>query len=93
MTGTSMAAPHIAGSAALLRQAGVRDPLAIKALLLNTTDWLNWGNDQGWGYANLTRAFAQRNNVLISTLFAGRVGLYKAVANGVFYWVLGGSCG
>ena len=33
MPGTSMAAPHIAGSAALLRQAGVRDPLAIKALL------------------------------------------------------------
>lgn len=88
MPGTSMAAPHIAGAAALLRQSGVRDPLAIKALLLNTTDWLNWGNDQGWGYANLSRAFAQRNNVLTSTLSAGRVRLYKGVASGLFYSTL-----
>ncbi len=88
MPGTSMAAPHIAGSAALLRQAGVRDPLAIKALLLNTTDWLDWGNDRGWGYANLSRAFAQRSNVLTSTLSAGRVRLYKGVANGLFYSTL-----
>jgi uncharacterized protein (TIGR03437 family) len=87
-SGTSMAAPHIAGAAALLRQAGVRDPLAIKALLLNTTDWLNWGNDQGWGYANLTRAFSQRNGVLTSTLSSGRVRLYKGVTNGLFYSTL-----
>ena len=40
-SGTSMAAPHIAGAAALLRQAGVTNPLALKALLLNTTDRLN----------------------------------------------------
>ena len=88
LPGTSMAAPHIAGAAALLRQAGVRDPLAIKALLLNTTDWLNWGNDQGWGYANLTRAFSQRNGVLTSTLSSGRVRLYKDVTNGLFYSTL-----
>ena len=86
--GTSMAAPHIAGAAALLRQAGVRDPLAIKALLLNTTDRLDWSNAQGWGYANLSRAFVQRNNVLTSTLPAGRVRLYKGVANGLFYSTL-----
>lgn len=85
MPGTSMAAPHIAGAAALLRQASVRDPLAIKALLLNTTDWLNWRNDQGWGYANLSRAFTQRSNVFTSNLLSGRVRLYKGSANGLFY--------
>jgi len=88
MAGTSMAAPHIAGSAALLRQAGVQDPLAIKALLLNTTDWLYWSNDQGWGYANLARAFSQRDNVLASTLSSGRMRLYKGIANGLFYSTL-----
>jgi len=88
MYGTSMAAPHIAGSAALLRQAGVRDPLAIKALLLNTTDSLTWRQDWGWGYANLARAFTQRNNAITSALSAGRVWLYKGVANGLFYSTL-----
>lgn len=66
-TGTSMAAPHIAGAAALIRSAGVTDPLAIKALLLNTADanawdpaygW--WKRDWGWGYANLDRLYQQR---------------------------------
>ncbi|MCC7175878.1 MAG: S8 family serine peptidase [Bryobacterales bacterium] len=86
--GTSMAAPHIAGAAALLRQAGVRDPLAIKALLLNTTDWLFWRNDQGWGYANLARAFQERNGVVTPTLPANRVRLYKGQSNGLFYTTL-----
>jgi uncharacterized protein (TIGR03437 family) len=55
-TGTSMAAPHIAGSAALLRSAGVSDPLAIKAILINTTDNPGWAADSGWGFTNLDRA-------------------------------------
>jgi hypothetical protein len=47
---------HIAGAAALLESAGVADPLAIKAILINTadlqlpyydTDWTSWG---GFGY-------------------------------------------
>jgi subtilisin family serine protease len=88
MPGTSMAAPHIAGAAASLRQAGVRDQLTIKALLLNTTDWLYWGNDQGWGYANLTRAFPQRGNVVGSTLTENWVQLYKGQSNGLFYSTL-----
>ncbi len=37
-TGTSMAAPHIAGAAALLESAGISNPLAVKALLINTAD-------------------------------------------------------
>jgi len=86
--GTSMAAPHIAGSAALLRQAGVRDPLEIKALLLNTTDQLYWDKDHGWGYANLGRAFEQRRNVTIGNLASELVRLYKGTAAGLFYSTL-----
>ena len=63
-TGTSMAAPHIAGSAALLGSAGVTNPLAIKAVLINSVDrdssyvgqWVDWA---GWGYANLNSAAGQ----------------------------------
>ena len=59
MTGTSMASPHIAGSAAVLRSAGVTNALAVKAILLNTTDNTGWASDCGWGYANLTRAWQE----------------------------------
>jgi len=79
MSGTSMAAPHIAGAAALLRHAGVTNPLAIKALLLNTTDTAGWDSDRGWGYANLSQAYAQRGNVLVSSV-SNFSKLYRAAA-------------
>ncbi|BDC49415.1 hypothetical protein F183_A17310 [Bryobacterales bacterium F-183] len=69
-TGTSMATPHIAAGAALIRQAGITDPLQIKALMLNSTDETDWAADRGWGYVNLTTAFAQRtflDSLLIAT--------------------------
>ncbi len=66
--GTSMAAPHIAGAVALLRNAGVRDALAIKGLLLNTTDHYGWRPDRGWGSANLERAFAWKDFVRVNQL-------------------------
>ena len=88
ISGTSMAAPHIAGAAALLRSAGVRDPLAIKALLLNTTDTLGWDADKGWGYANLSRAYSQRNNVIVQTVSRGRVRLLKGFSSDRFYATL-----
>jgi len=58
-TGTSMATPHIAGAAALLVEAGVTDLMAVKAILINTTDAPGWASDSGWGYANLDRARGQ----------------------------------
>jgi len=81
--GTSMAAPHIAGAAALLRSAGVQDALSIKALLLNTTDTRGWASDLGWGYANLSRAFVQRQNV-VRAEFSGGSRYFTANATGIF---------
>ncbi|HBY60233.1 MAG TPA: hypothetical protein DEH78_10445, partial [Solibacterales bacterium] len=54
-TGTSMAAPAVAGAAALLRQGGVTDPLALKAVLINSSEGEGWRPDSGWGYLNLQR--------------------------------------
>lgn len=59
LSGTSMAAPHIAGAAALLANGGLSDPLAMRAALVNSTDNDGWAGDRGWGYANLTTAQTQ----------------------------------
>jgi hypothetical protein len=55
MTGTSMAAPHVAGALALLKQFGITDPVQSKALLLNSADRSSdrWKPDAGWGFLNL----------------------------------------
>lgn len=73
-TGTSMASPHVAGAAALIRHAGIRGRLGIKALLLNSTEETGWQPDRGWGYLNLENALRQKENV-----FAGE--LSPAVGN------------
>ena len=92
MTGTSMAAPHIAGAAALLRQAGVRNHLAMKALLLNTTETFGWTPSGGWGFANLERSFQQRNQIALGSLNPNRdtVRLYQGTIppNSSFYGTL-----
>ena len=69
-TGTSMAAPHIAGAAAALRQAGVTDPLQLKAILINSAESApTWAADRGWGYIDLTAAqsiVANRDSRLVN---------------------------
>ncbi len=85
-TGTSMAAPHIAGAAALLESAGVTDPLAVKAVLINTADGYNfglWVNDGGWGYTNLNTALAEMNYAS-GSLTAGSQQYYKVTPAGAF---------
>ncbi len=83
MTGTSMASPHVAGSAAVLRSAGVPNALAVKAVLVNTTDNTGWAADRGWGYANLTQAW-QELNYATGSLAASAFQLYKVTPAGSF---------
>ncbi|MBA3535686.1 MAG: S8 family serine peptidase [Tatlockia sp.] len=47
MGGTSSAAPHVGASALLLQDAGITNPMAIKALLINSADaWTDSGKSQ-----------------------------------------------
>ncbi len=79
-SGTSFAAPHIAGALALFRQAGVIRPLAAKALLLATADGERWRADSGWGSANLARA----GSAVEGTVAASASRFYRGVGTGAF---------
>ncbi|MCW8409285.1 S8 family serine peptidase [Legionella sp. PATHC035] len=84
MGGTSSAAPHVGASALLLQDAGITNPMAIKALLINSADtWTDagtadsghtkimgsaWNRTYGWGYLNMEKAFQQKNNIIESEL-------------------------
>jgi subtilisin family serine protease len=59
MSGTSMASPHVAGSAALLVAAGTTDPTAIRDRLTATaTDLGAAGRDNAYGYGLVNAAAA-----------------------------------
>lgn len=85
-TGTSMAAPHIAGAMALLRQAGVPGSMAIKALLLNSAvnspDQPAWREDWGWGYASLERALAWRDGLVADRIGPGAARFWQGAVSG-----------
>jgi len=73
VTGTSFSAPAAAGAAALVMHAGVTDPRAVKALLINSADDLGtagWDTSFGWGYVNGQRAYDERAAIITSTVAA-----------------------
>jgi hypothetical protein len=88
-TGTSFASPAVAGGAALLAGLGITDPMARKAILLNSTTLgratpsdpmgtqVAWQPDWGWGEMNLTQAYGERGNWQAGSVEAGKAKLYK----------------
>ncbi len=71
-SGTSMAAPHVCGGAILLHDAGIHNPMVIKAILINTADFIqgqtSWSNAYGWGYMNLDAAYLRRTDWFLHTV-------------------------
>jgi len=59
-TGSSFAAPHVAGGFALLADGGIRSSLQRRAVMMNSTDSDTFSRSVGFGQMNLDRAFAQR---------------------------------
>jgi hypothetical protein len=103
-SGTSLAAPHIAGAASLVRRFftgrnllgdnRAPSPAMTKAFLINSASYLSGENAggnlpserQGWGIANLSRAFDSVNRVLLdqTSLFTESGQTYEiegAIAN------------
>jgi Subtilase family len=72
--GTSFAAPQVAGGAALLIGSGVADPLAVRAILIDSAragratpsaamgTQTGWQPDWGWGELDLAQALAERTH-------------------------------
>ena len=94
MTGTSFSSPHVAGAMTLLEGSGITDPMAQRALLINSArDWngtntglhgwtsgtqTGWRPEVGWGELDLTTALAQRANYRLGTVDEGEATFYRA---------------
>lgn len=97
-TGTSFSSPHVAGAMTLLEGSGVTDPMAQRAILINSArDWngtdtgLNgwttgtqtgWRPEVGWGELDLTTALAQRSYYRLGQVGEGEATFYRATVPG-----------
>jgi len=89
-TGTSFAAPQVAGGLALLASSGISSALERKALLIDSarpgrdipSDPMGtqtaWQPDWGWGELDLTDAYTQRANLATASIPAASVQFYRA---------------
>ncbi len=97
MSGTSFAAPHVAGAMTLLEGAGIPDPMAQRAILINSArDWdgtntgLNgwtapqtgWRPEVGWGALDLSTALARRSDYMLGAVEGGEAAYYRATVPG-----------
>ena len=70
-TGTSAAAPHVAGAILLFADHGLSDPMMQKALLINSAEDrgpAGWDKDWGWGYIDLYTALEQIDYAVYDTI-------------------------
>lgn len=92
-TGTSFSSPHVAGAMTLLEGAGITDPMAQRALLINSArDWdganvtgsgwtapqTGWRPEVGWGELDLNTALAQRSYYRLDSVPEGEAAFYRA---------------
>ena len=71
ITGTSAAAPHVAGAILLFADYGLSHPMMQKALLINSAEDrgpIGWDKDWGWGYIDLSTALEQIDYTLLDSI-------------------------
>lgn len=94
MSGTSFSSPHVAGAMTLLEGANIGDPMAQRAILINSArDWggtntglhgwtsgnqTGWRPEVGWGELDLDTALAQRADYKLGSVPAGEAAFYRA---------------
>jgi subtilisin family serine protease len=70
-SGTSMAAPHVAGAHLLMTDYNWTQPMVQKAILINTADdWgaAGWDSAYGWGYIDLAEAEFNKDDWFWTTI-------------------------
>jgi serine protease AprX len=70
-SGTSMAAPHVAGAHLLMTDYNGTQPMVQKAILINTADdWgaAGWDSTYGWGYIDLAEAEFNKDDWFQTTI-------------------------
>ncbi|MEZ5156944.1 MAG: S8 family serine peptidase [Solirubrobacterales bacterium] len=97
MSGTSFAAPHVAGAMTLLEGAGIASAMAQRAILINSArDWVGaatgligwsspqsgWRPEVGWGQLDLGTALAERSNYRLGEVAEGEAAYYSATVPG-----------
>jgi hypothetical protein len=88
--GTSFSTPQVAAAATLLVGSGITDPLAIKAVLIDSArqgrsssgdpmgSQTSWRPDWGWGMLDLNQALAQRANFSTRTISSNEAQFFSA---------------
>jgi Subtilase family len=88
--GTSFSSPAAAGGGLLLMGAGINDPLAVKALLIDSArqgratpasamgTQTGWQPDWGWGAVDLTAAYGERTNFDTGSVGGDQARFYSA---------------